>query len=1334
MTKPLRQSTSYTFRAGPFVDDTDGFTAETALTIIQQDVKISKDGGAFAQTSQTGLFPHDSRGWYQIDLTATDTNTLGPLTVDIFKSGALPVWHDFVVIPTGIYDSMVDGTVNLAVDIYRVYGNTTSASNLKDQYDGSTGLTGDTFPATQLQVNSIGVSTGGALNFANEADNIDSAIKSVSFVGVETTGTNASVNAADGSYHQIDDTGNAIDIVYQFAVGGGRTAVQVLFRGYVAGSNDVITMQAYNGSGWDTIGTIEGQIGTTNISREFVLLSTHTGTGADLGKVFIRLVCSGQSNPTLYTDQLIVSAVNIGQSVGYSDGSIWIDTQASNTSTESFVDGVADNPVSTWAAAQTLSSAIGIKRFHVAGGSSITLTSSASGYQILGNGLFSLALGGQSIDNAYIKLASISGSGSGNGYIIEDSRVNAGTTTGPGYYVRCGFLGTSGSPWSASSQGEYSFVDCVSLAAAAAQPYFYFGNTGGTSYFNVRRWGGGFNVTGDSNTNASIEVTNGGTCSVTSGGGNFEVRGLCKALALNVSASENIQFVGVAGHVTLAGAATSATVGIHGIVTDITDTSTGTTLDDGALRADTVVSIVGDTNELQTDWTNGGRLDSLLDLAVANTQGGGSGLVSIPWNATWDAEVQSEVQDAIEVNKLDHLVAVADADDPIDNSIIAKLASSTADWSTFVSSTDSLEAIRNRGDVAWVGSGGGVTETGIRYEIDQNSTQLASIISSIALLATEEMLTAVSGDVRTLASDWANGGRLDNLLDNSIVNTQGGGSGLTNIPWNATWDAEVQSEVQDAIEVNKLDHLVAVADADDAVNDSIVAKLASKTADWSTFISGDDSLEAIRDRGDVAWVGSGGGVTESGIRYEIDQNSTQLASIISSIAALNDLGSGDVNTQVLYGLNEYDALKTTTFNSSIANVATSEMLTAVSGDVRTLAADWANGGRLDNLLDNSITNTQGGGSGLTSIPWNAAWDAEVESEATDALNAFGFNNLASGDVNTQVIYALNEYGALTTSTFNSSVANLATASMLTAMSGDLTTLKGDWDNGGRLDIILDELTTQGDANETKLNSIITNTQMGGSGFDSIPWNPSWDAEVQSEVTDGLNAFNFNNLASGDINTQVLYALNEYGSLKTSTFNTTAATLATSSMLSAMSGDLTTLKGDWDNGGRLDNILDELTTQGDTNEGKLNSVITNTQLGGSGLDNIPWNAVWDAEVQSEVTDALNVYGFNNLASGDINTQVLYGLNQYDPPTRTELTTDVNSIISSVNQIWTSAIAESYRSTGASGTAGQILYEILGNLINQSNSGVIRTVTMLDKSTTAKTYTYDSTTPTSIEETT
>lgn len=52
-------------------------------------------------------------------------------------------------------------------------------------------------------------------------------------------------------------------------------------------------------------------------------------------------------------------------------------------------------------------------------------------------------------------------------------------------------------------------------------------------------------------------------------------------------------------------------------------------------------------------------------------------------------------------------------------------------------------------------------------------------------------------------------------------------------------------------------------------------------------------------------------------------------------------------------------------------------------------ADWLEGGRLDLLLDaiKVVTDGQGAtGTGLTAMPWNAAWDAEVESEVNDALD------------------------------------------------------------------------------------------------------------------------------------------------------------------------------------------------------------------------------------------------------------------------------------------------------------------------------------------------------------
>lgn len=89
------------------------------------------------------------------------------------------------------------------------------------------------------------------------------------------------------------------------------------------------------------------------------------------------------------------------------------------------------------------------------------------------------------------------------------------------------------------------------------------------------------------------------------------------------------------------------------------------------------------------------------------------------------------------------------------------------------------------------------------------------------------------------------------------------GVGLTDLGGMSTgMQGEVQSEANDALVANLLDHLLAVADADDVVDNSVIAHLASATGDWSTFDDADDSHEATRDQGDAAWTtGSGTGLT-----------------------------------------------------------------------------------------------------------------------------------------------------------------------------------------------------------------------------------------------------------------------------------------------------------------------------------------------------------------------------------------------------------------------------------------------------------------------------------------
>ena len=86
----LRQSTSKAIRFGPFVDDGDGFTPETGLTIAQADMQLSKDGGAFTQKNAAGNATHDVDGWYTTTLDATDTDTVGKLILQVNVAGALP--------------------------------------------------------------------------------------------------------------------------------------------------------------------------------------------------------------------------------------------------------------------------------------------------------------------------------------------------------------------------------------------------------------------------------------------------------------------------------------------------------------------------------------------------------------------------------------------------------------------------------------------------------------------------------------------------------------------------------------------------------------------------------------------------------------------------------------------------------------------------------------------------------------------------------------------------------------------------------------------------------------------------------------------------------------------------------------------------------------------------------------------------------------------------------------------------------------------------------------------------------------------------------------------
>lgn len=228
------------------------------------------------------------------------------------------------------------------------------------------------------------------------------------------------------------------------------------------------------------------------------------------------------------------------------------------------------------------------------------------------------------------------------------------------------------------------------------------------------------------------------------------------------------------------------------------------------------------------------RIDaSALNTLSGHDPGGTLCLDATPLTA---AETESEVNDALVALKLDHLVAVAEADDPVDDSIVAKLAASDGDWSGFSEVTDSLEAIRDRGDAAWTGGGAAPTVEEIRTEMDDNSTQLAAIVA----------------DTNELQGDWTNGGRLDLIIDAILADTNE--LQTDDIPGliaalNDLSAAQVNAEVLDVLNV---DTFAEPGQGAPTATATIQAKIAYLYKAWRNKIVQDSmTLELYNDAGAV---------------------------------------------------------------------------------------------------------------------------------------------------------------------------------------------------------------------------------------------------------------------------------------------------------------------------------------------------------------------------------------------------------------------------------------------------------------------------------------------------
>lgn len=291
-------------------------------------------------------------------------------------------------------------------------------------------------------------------------------------------------------------------------------------------------------------------------------------------------------------------------------------------------------------------------------------------------------------------------------------------------------------------------------------------------------------------------------------------------------------------------------------------------------------------------------------------------------------------------------------------------------------------------------------------------------------VATEEVnaTTGVASvDVKGISGDATAADNLETACDGGSFNLGGGGVVAASVTGSvgsvagsvagnvagsvgslgAQAKQDVNAEVDAALQDIGLDHLLAASvTAGDVATNSVVAKLASKSdpAAWSSYDNATDSLEALRDRGDSAWITATGFSTHSAadVWAVADRKITGLTA--AALADFFDTDSGTTYAAAVSG----SVVKEIADNAGGSTLTAEAVADAVWDELSTGHTDAGKAGaQLWTKINDVLADTAeigAAGAGLTAVPWNAAWDAEVQSECADAIAAAGLSTLTADEV------------------------------------------------------------------------------------------------------------------------------------------------------------------------------------------------------------------------------------------------------------------------------------------------------------------------------------------------
>jgi hypothetical protein len=539
------------------------------------------------------------------------------------------------------------------------------------------------------------------------------------------------------------------------------------------------------------------------------------------------------------------------------------------------------------------------------------------------------------------------------------------------------------------------------------------------------------------------------------------------------------------------------------------------------------------------------------------------------------------------------------------------------------------------------------------------------------------------------------------------LTNKGDGSGFTAIPWNASWDAEVQSECADALtaydpptnaelvsEINSvqadiaalnnlsaaqvnaevdtaladinLDHLVKNAvDTDWATTvhlNSVIGHIADNGTS-ATFDRTTDSLEALQAEHDV---------TQGKVDAVDDFVDTEVAAIKTVVDAIklstDNLPSDPADASVIAGLISGLDTKLDTIDNFVDTEVAA--IKTVTDKVDTaLVLD----GAVYQFTANALELAPTGGSAPTAADIaDAVWEEGLTDHSgtagsvAEALAAAG----SAGDPWATALpgaYSSGSAGKIIGDNLNATISSRASQTSVDTIDGIVDAILVDTAEIGAAGAGLTALATQ-----TSVNDIPTNAELA-TALDALPTAAENATATWAAGTRTLSAFGF-------------------------TVDTNANATET-----AILADTNELQTDWANGGRLDLILDARASQTSVDDLPTNAELA-TALGTAdddvlaaiaALNNLSQanirtaiglasanldTQLADLPTNSELTAALAsaddatlaaVAALNNLSSAQVQTAATAALNAYDPPTRTEATSDANSILTAIDALPTNA---------------------------------------------------------------